>query len=79
MSLFAQIVLGLVVAGGIGWGVWNHNQQQEARQQQAAAEIKLSAGTTNADLDADLKSIDGQLDAVSQTSAGVDESMSATQ
>ena len=73
MSLLAQIVLGLVVAGGIGFGVWNHKQHSEERRMDdrahMQAEVQLTTGTTNADLDADLRSIDSQLDSVNSASA----------
>jgi hypothetical protein len=39
MSLLAQIALGVLVAGGIGWGVWNssHRQDMEEKEVKQAA------------------------------------------
>ncbi len=85
MSLLLQIAIGLIVAGGIGFGVYHKHEekmiQQETtlRDQQmnttSTASVRLNTGNTNADLDADLKSIDGELKAVGDASVGIDQSM----
>lgn len=84
MSLLLQIALGVLVAGGIGFGVWNHHHRLEEAQiapttindeTQASADVNLTAGTANADLDADMTTIDGQLKLVNDDSAEIDQSM----
>ncbi len=83
MSVFARIVLGAIVAGGVGLGIWSSKQddktpaQEHARQEariQADAAATLTKGSTNDDLDKDMASIDGQLKLVSESSADVDQS-----
>ena len=86
MSLFAQIALGILVVGGIGFGAWNYNHKEKIQEQEevmkaqadVSANINLSTGDTNADLDADLKAIDGQLTVISNTSTDIDQSMNDT-
>lgn len=85
MSLFAKIALGVLVVAGVGFGAWDHSQKQEQRKEEerasqadVSATINLSAGDTNADLDADLRAIDGQLNVISNTSTDIDQSMNDT-
>lgn len=80
MSLFAKIALGVLVIAGVSFGVWNHNQKQLKQedaidQADISAKVNLTTGTANADLNADLKTIDGQLNVISNTSADIDQSM----
>ncbi len=80
MSLLAQIALGVLVAGGIGWGVWNssHRQDMEEKnrtQADVSADVKLTTGSSNADLDNDLKSIDNQLKLVGESEVEADGAM----
>lgn len=87
MSLLLQIALGAIIAGGIGFGVWSHEHHRAIVQQPpttvsdqsaqvgAQANVNLTAGTTNADLDKDMSSIDEQLNLVNQSSVESDQSM----
>ena len=81
MGLLAQIAIGILVAGGIGLGVWSHKHRDVADRPrdtqnnvQVQADATLSAGSTNADLDKDLKTIDGELNIISQSSTDIDSS-----
>ncbi|HWC57731.1 MAG TPA: hypothetical protein VG621_02175 [Candidatus Paceibacterota bacterium] len=96
MSLLLQITLGVLIAGGIGFGVWNHEHHKAMLQPPSTtttdettaqpstpsevdvhdgANVNLSAGTTDGDLDADLSTIDQQLKAVNSDSVDIDQSM----
>lgn len=81
MSLFLQIALGVLVAGGIGLGAWKHHEsvrenREHARvEDQAATSATLSTGSGNSDLDKDMLTIDGQLKVIEQSSGDVDQSI----
>jgi len=77
MSVLLQIALSALVIGGVGFGLWNHNHNQEMKKEDHAsvnASVNLSTGSSNADLDRDMLTIDGQLKAVDQGSGEVDQS-----
>lgn len=83
MSLLAQIALGVLVAGGIGWGVWSHSHKDSTLGQdsqmngrlETSVDATLTTGTTNTDLDKDLSSIDSQLKLVSENEIEADNAM----
>ena len=75
MSLFLQIALGVLVAGGIGLGAWKHHEtvvRNDAKMHDQSG-ATLSTGSTNDDLDKDMITIDGQLKAVDESSVSIDQ------
>jgi len=78
MSSSVKIVLGILILGGVAWAVWNYSNTTSPVDTQKPAGPTLTTGSTNADLDTDIATIDSELDLISNSSVEIDQSMNDT-
>jgi len=76
MGTFGKIALTIIVIAAVAFGIWSYRQRVEAPEATGPdATPALSTGSTDQDLDQDLKTIDGQLDIINQSSTEIDTSL----
>ena len=76
MGTFGKIALTIIVIAVVAFGIWSYRQRAVAPQTNPQdVTPALSTGSSDQDLDQDLKTIDGQLDIINQSSTEIDTSL----